>query len=189
MELQEILTVYGNVKEPRNLTHLLIKAREKKPIKTKRQLKELIYNYSFNKKNIDYHREVKLVFQALRVFVNGEIFSLKNLIRGFNNSLSTNSLAIIIGFHQYEHYTIRKELVDYRRVTGKKFCKLWANAKAPTQQEIKENPPSKSALMFAVRTVRSKVFDKGINNDIEEKVEISNAIDSASNNFMNLNLK
>lgn len=152
----ELTDILSTNTEPINLVNGILKFRSKQKIESKKDLKDIIKTYTIKKRSLDYKREVKLAFQNLRIFVNQELLSLKMMISNMDQILTSNSLVIILGFHDDEHFTIKKELSDYRRIQGSKFVKFWAIGKLPKKREISENISSKSAKLYAVRQNRSK---------------------------------
>ena len=88
-------------------------------------------------------------FQALRIAANDELGSINDLIESLPNVLSSNGRACIITFHSTEDRIVKHGMrahEDTLRMISKK-------AIMPTEEEVKNNPRSRSAQLRIVERI------------------------------------
>ncbi len=174
-ELEKILNYFGDESDAKIISKNIIKFRETKKINTQDLVS--IIERSKRKKNFKVHIATK-TFQALRIFVNKEI---SELIYGLINSakiLKKNGILAVVTFHSLEDKIVKyffKNLSENKSVSRyepkieqKPLSFLMPQKKpiTPSDLEIKENQPSRSAkLRYVIKNNDS--YD--IETDIEEK--------------------
>ena len=153
--LNKIFKYFGDEKEAKFITKKIIKNRILKEITTEK-LVNIIENTK-RKKNFKIHSSTK-IFQALRIFVNKEI---SELIYGLINSakiLKKDGILAIITLHSLEDRIVKyylKNLSESKTISRydpqiekKKFFEMpKKNQFVPTEEELKDNPPSRSAKL------------------------------------------
>ena len=174
-ELEKILKYFGEENDSKIISRNIVKERSLKKLNTQDLVK--IIERSKRKKNYKTHSATK-TFQALRIFVNKEI---SELIYGLINSvkvLKKNGVLVIVTFHSLEDKIVKyffKSLSEHKSISRyepnikKKeiFFKMPQKKPIiPTEKEIKENPPSRSAkLRYLIK--KKDIFD--VESDILEK--------------------
>lgn len=154
-ELFKIFKIGGVGQEARAVTKAIINNR---PIKTAVDLADLVQKTAPNHKTKSHPATV--IFQALRIEVNQEFQQLKDLLKVIPTIISKDrGRAAIISFHSLEDrevgHTMREwgrgdDRPAYLRVDeGRKKLGTLITKKAiePTEEEIRENPASRSALL------------------------------------------
>ena len=174
-DLEKILKFFGDEKDAKIISKNIIKFREKKKINTEDLVN--IIEKSKRRKNFKIHSATKS-FQALRIFVNKEI---SELIYGLINSvkiLKKDGVLAVVTFHSLEDKIVKyffKNLSEnnsvsrYKpKVEQKELSFLMPQKKPiiPSDQEIKENQPSRSAKL---RYLVKKKDNYEIETDILEK--------------------
>ena len=183
-ELEKIFKFFGEEKEAKRIANKIVKERTKKKIDTQELVK--IVDSSKRKKNYKTHSATK-VFQALRIFVNKEI---SELIYGLINAtkvLEKNGIIAVVSFHSLEDKIVKyffkslsetKSVSRYMPKTKEKvnlFKLINKKPIIPSSQEIRENPPSRSAkLRSAVKQEDSVNFDIDILEKFKNLIEIEN---------------
>ena len=126
------------------------------------------------KKNYNHKKNKSTkVFQSLRIFVNQEV---SELIYGLINAyriLPINSFIIVVTFHSLEDKIVKFFFKNYsddkkgsRYLPNPKSMKKYFELKnkkpiTPSQKEIKQNPPSRSAkLRYAKKISNDANFDE-----------------------------
>jgi 16S rRNA (cytosine1402-N4)-methyltransferase len=143
--MADIIYGYGEEKYSRRIAKAIVNYREKKSIDTTGELVEIISQAvpAFYRRG-RLHPATK-TFQALRITVNDELNSLKTgLIKGFEKLASGGRMAII-SFHSLEDRIVKnfnKEKAD----SGKAKI-ITKRPITPTEEEIRENPRSRSAKL------------------------------------------
>ena len=171
-ELESIFKCFGEEKEAKKISINIVRERKKKEIDTK-ALVQLIEKTK-KRKNFKIHSATK-VFQALRIFVNREITELiMGLIAGAR-VLKKDGILAVVTFHSLEDKIVKfffknlsekKSISRYMpKINEKDNLFKLTNKKPiiPANEEIKKNPPSRSAkLRFAIKDKNILNFEKEI---------------------------
>lgn len=106
--LCDIFFRYGEEKWSKRIAEFIINRREKEPIKTTKELADIIsaaIPAGAREKN---SHPAKRVFQAIRIEVNGELEILKNAIEDFVSCLNSGGRLAIITFHSLEDRIVKQ---------------------------------------------------------------------------------
>ena len=182
--LNKIFKYFGDEKEAKFITKKIIKNRMFKEITTEK-LVNIIENTK-RKKNFKIHSSTK-IFQALRIFVNKEI---SELIYGLINSakiLKKDGILAVISFHSLEDRIVKyffKNLSESKtfsryepQIEKKKFFFEMPRKKpiVPTEEELKDNPPSRSAkLRYLIKKDDIYEIETDIMEQFQELLKIEN---------------
>ncbi|TLD91934.1 16S rRNA (cytosine(1402)-N(4))-methyltransferase RsmH [Helicobacter magdeburgensis] len=124
MRLEEIFRIYGEIRQSKKLTEIIVSAREKKPFESALELSELIERHF---PRIGGIHPATLAFQALRIEVNGELEQLQTLLQSiesaFINGVLYDCKVAIISFHSLEDRIIKQTFKQWA-----KSCKCEENA-------------------------------------------------------------
>lgn len=141
-ELAKIFFELGEEPQSRKIAQAIVEQRKLKPIKTTRQLAELVAQTVKYKKPSKIHPATR-TFQALRIFVNKELENIEIFLKAAINALAPGGRLVCISFHSLEDRivkTVFRENRDRLHIITKKPI-------LPTIEEIEENPSSRSAKM------------------------------------------
>jgi len=141
-ELSNIFFQYGEEKHSRRIAKAIVDYRKKKKIETTDELAKIVSSCVGYRSKI--HPATR-VFQALRIYVNDEMGSLKEFLNKSLGYLSLGGRLIIISFHSLEDRVVKnffkeKEKDGFLKVLTKKPI-------VPGEEELKINPRSRSAKM------------------------------------------
>jgi len=183
-ELEKIFKFFGDEKEGKYIAKNIVKERSKNKIDTQALVK--IIDRSKKKKNFKVHSATK-VFQALRILVNKEI---SELIFGLINAakvLKKDGVLAVVTFHSLEDKIVKyffkslsenksiSRYVPVARQTKTLFKLIQKKAIVPSEKEIIENLPSRSAkLRFAIKKTDFYDFDTDIYDQFKHLIEIEN---------------
>lgn len=106
--LSDIFFRYGEEKWSKRIAEFIVNRREKQPIKTTKELADIIsaaIPAGAREKN---SHPAKRVFQAVRIEVNGELEILKNAVQDFVSSLKSGGRLAIITFHSLEDRIVKQ---------------------------------------------------------------------------------
>ncbi len=158
-ELAKIIYEYGEERFSKQIARNICKTREEHPIKTTKELVEIIEKSIPKSKQNDGH-PAKRTFQAIRIEVNDEIKPLYQTIRDCIDCLATEGRLCVITFHSLEDRAVKNAFIEAK---GKctcpsdlPYCVCGAKSlgkiitKKPitaTEEELKENSRSKSAKL------------------------------------------
>lgn len=158
-ELAEIISKYGEEKYARQIAQGIVRAREKAPVETTLQLAEIVKQSVPAKACRDGHPARK-TFQALRIQVNGELDKLSEGLDAAFSLLKPGGRLAVITFHSLEDRIVKQRMADWCKgcicppdfpvcVCGRKPQAelLYKKGLVPSEQEIKENPRSRSARL------------------------------------------
>ncbi len=173
--IEKILKVFGEESDAKVISKNIEKQRKLKIIDSQELVK--IIEKSKRKKNYKIHSATK-TFQALRIFVNKEISELLNGLINSARLLKKDGILAVVTFHSLEDKIVKyffkdlstnKSISRYQPKKQQKeiFFKMPIKKPIlPTDNEIKINPPSRSAkLRYIIKT--SDSFD--IETDILDK--------------------
>ena len=171
--LYKIFKYFGDEKYAKPISKKIVQVRQNEEIDTKNLVKII---ESIKKFNARKNNSTK-VFQALRIFVNREISELISGLINAYNILPIGGLIVVVTFHSIEDKIVKFFFKEYSKITNssrylpknfssKKYFNL-TNKKPiiPSSNEIKINPPSRSAkLRFAYKSKDGCDFKKFVNN-------------------------
>lgn len=160
-ELSRIITKYGEEKFARSIARNIVKARQQKRIETTLELSEIIKVSMPAAARREGH-PARRTFQALRIEVNGEIEKLDSSITDMFKSLNVGGVLAVITFHSLEDRTVKHNFVEWCKgctcppdfpvcICGKTpQGKVCFKAKSASDEELTENPRSRSAKLRAI---------------------------------------
>jgi len=183
-ELEKIFRYFGEEKESKRIAHNIIEDRKSREITTEELVR--IVESSKRKKNYKTHSATK-IFQALRIFVNKEI---SELIYGLINAakiVKKDGVIAVVTFHSLEDKIVKyffKSLSENKSISRympKEEDKInlfkLINKKpiTPSEKEINENPPSRSAkLRYVIKKEDFYDFETDILEKFNNLIEIEN---------------
>ena len=183
-EIEKILKYFGDENEAKFISRNIIKERQSKKIDTQELVR--IIEKSKRKKNYKVHCATK-TFQALRIFVNKEI---SELIYGLINSakvLKKDGILAVVTFHSLEDKIVKyffrnlsenKSISRYEPKIKQKEILFKMPIKkpiTPSDKEVKENPPSRSAkLRYLIKQEDTHEIESDILDKFSHLLEIEN---------------
>lgn len=163
-DLIRIFSEYGEERFSKRIAKAIIEQRRLKKLETTIELADLIKKCTPHVKS-SIHPATR-VFQAIRIEVNHELTNVKNTLNDVLDLLDVGAIISVISFHSLEDRIV-KHLFKYHSQRchcdkNQMICacpppKLELVNKKPitaTQQEVKENPPSRSAKLRIARCIR-----------------------------------
>lgn len=142
-EIADILFELGEERKSRIIAKKIIESR---PIKTCKELAEIIkyvYVRGAQGKTFKTHPATKS-FQALRIFVNDEIDVLKDTLRDIQKFMAPGARLAIISFHSLEDRIVKNYFRDGKKETWEILTKKPVIA---GPEELHENPRARSAKL------------------------------------------
>ncbi|MDC3203866.1 16S rRNA (cytosine(1402)-N(4))-methyltransferase RsmH [Candidatus Pelagibacter sp.] len=181
-ELEKILKFFGDEKEGKYIARKIVKERVNKKIDTQGLVK--IIDGSKRRNNFRINNSTK-AFQALRIFVNKEI---SELIYGLINAakiLKKDGVLAVVTFHSLEDKIVKyffkslsenKSISRYTPITEQTDTLFHLTKKkpiTPNDEELSENPPSRSAkLRFAIKKTDFFDFETDIEDQFKNLIDI-----------------
>lgn len=151
--LSDIFRLYGEMKNSRQLASTLAKARAKGEISTTGQLAEVLTPVLGRARE---KKDMAKVFQALRIEVNGEMKALQKMLVAATQVLAPGGRLVVLTYHSLEDRMV-KNMMRCGNVEGEMTQDIYGNIKsplrsvgkmqAPNEQELENNPRSRSAKL------------------------------------------
>lgn len=160
MELFRIIRDYGEDKFAKNIAKHIVQARAIKPVETTGELNEIIRAAIPAKMREKGGHPSKRTYQAIRIACNRELEVLENSLDTFVELLKPGGRLCIITFHSLEDRIVKSAFRSCENpctcppelpvcVCGKKSRgrAVYRKPVLPTQEEMEQNPRSKSAKL------------------------------------------
>ncbi len=167
--LFKIFKFFGDEKYAKPISKKIVEVRQNKKIKTE-NLVEIIEGIKTKKSK---RNNSTKIFQSLRMFVNQEISELINGLINAYNILPVGGLIVVVTFHSIEDKIVKYFFKEYseiknssrylpNKITNTKYFNLIEKKPIiPSSEEIKINPPSRSAkLRYAFKIDNGCDFKK-----------------------------
>ena len=161
-DLVRIFSEYGEERFSKRIAKKIVEARRIEPVRTTKELADIIIKAAPHiKSNI--HPATR-VFQAVRIEVNNELKNVKIVLNDILDLLDVGGIISVISFHSLEDRIV-KQIFRYESAKCRcndMICKCTPPRielvnKKPIMagdEEIKENPPSRSAKLRVARKIR-----------------------------------
>ncbi|HNT79892.1 MAG TPA: 16S rRNA (cytosine(1402)-N(4))-methyltransferase RsmH [Bacteroidia bacterium] len=156
-DMQQVFSQYGEIRNAKTAARNIAAYREEFSISTSGDLLKALGKCVPPKKEKQYLAQL---FQSIRIAVNQEIESLKELLLSLGQLIKSEGRFVVLTYHSLEdrlvkHFlqsgntegTISKDL--YGNTIGLEFMPLYRKAIGPTEQEIAMNPRARSAKLRA----------------------------------------
>jgi 16S rRNA (cytosine1402-N4)-methyltransferase len=153
-DLIRVFRDYGELKNAIKITSHIINRREKKPIETTFELKDALYDLAPAKQE---NKFFAIVFQALRIEVNNELESLKEMLKQAEECLISGGRIVVMSYHSLEDRLV-KNFLRYGNFEAKEEKDFFGNKLSPfkliqrkpvmaSEEEVKHNPRARSAKL------------------------------------------
>ena len=168
-ELADVIFQYGEERYSRRIAKAIVQARQLSRITSSKVLADIIYSAvpaQYRHGNI--HPATK-TFQALRIAVNGELDRLPRALNSAFDCLNIGGKMGVITFHSLEDRIVKNIFRDWGKQCicppeqpictcgGKPRAELLTHKPvAPTDEEVSENSPSRSAKLRVIRKLRER---------------------------------
>ena len=158
-DLERVIWDYGEERWAKRIAEFIVMERKNHTIDTTLQLVDIIKKSIPKKFRMDSH-PAKKTFQAIRIEVNNELNVLKDTIPKMVRLLNKNGRICIITFHSLEDRIVKNSFNELAKdcICPKEFPICTCNKEKeieiitrkpiiPTDEEIKENPRSRSSKL------------------------------------------
>ena len=111
-DLTRTLRVYGEETHARRISNAIVLARANSPIKTTRELAEIVQAAVPGKVRAQKKHPATKTFQAIRIAINGELEQLKELLDQSVDVLAKGGRLCVISFHSLEDRMVKRFMRD-----------------------------------------------------------------------------
>lgn len=147
-ELADIFYKYGEEYRSRQIAKAICQRRKKGKINTAQELQEIVVSVKRPEGKIN---PATKVFQALRIFVNGELENLEMLLKSAPELLNSGGRVVIITFHSLEDRIVKQ---NFKNNSSEGIYKiLTKKVITATEEEIRQNHRSRSAKIRAAEKI------------------------------------
>jgi 16S rRNA (cytosine1402-N4)-methyltransferase len=156
-EIAQVLKTYGEERFAKRIARAIVEARDEAPLLTTGRLAEVVSraNPAWEKGKHPATRS----FQAIRIYINGELDALRQGLESIVDVLSVQGRLAVISFHSLEDRIVKRFMRD--QAVGERFpagvpvtddqrnprLKLVGKAIRPDAGEIEVNPRARSAVL------------------------------------------
>ena len=161
-ELEQIFKYFGEEKNSKLISKKIVLERQKKDLDTQ-DLVNIVKRVK--KRHYTKTNPATKVFQALRIFVNKEISELSKSLETSASIIGQNGIILTVSFHSLEdkickfffnHLSKQDKVSRYlpeKKTKEKSFSLITKKPVTPDSQELKLNPPSRSAKLRAIKKI------------------------------------
>ena len=163
-ELVKIFSEYGEERFSKRIAKKIVEQRKIKKLETTTELADLIVNCTPKVKS--HIHPATRVFQAIRIEINHELQNVKNTLNDVLDLLDFGAIISVISFHSLEDRLVKQTFKYYSTRCHCERNQMVCNCPPPvielvnkkpmmaSEEEIKENPPSRSAKLRIARCIR-----------------------------------
>ncbi len=159
-----VLSLYGELRQARRMAAAIVKEREAgRPVDTVGRLSEIVAPMISPKHE---KKEMAMLFQALRIEVNGEMQALEQFLAGCLKVLRPGGRLAIITYHSLEDRMVKnfmrtgnvegREDRDFFGAVSRPLRPLGSKPIVPDADEIERNPRSRSAKLRVAERLPDK---------------------------------
>lgn len=160
-QLAQVLYLYGELKQSRQMAHTIVRARSQRSIDTTLQLIDVIRPHIRPNQE---KKELAQVFQALRIEVNHEIDVLKRLLQASLDVLRPGGRLVVITYHSLEDRLV-KNFMRSGNIEGQVVKDFYGRVQSPLElvnnrvitpsdDEVQRNPRSRSAKLRIAQKIK-----------------------------------
>ena len=158
-DLANIIYIFGEERHSRAVARAIIAARKEAPITTTRALADLVAKVVRGKPG-DIHPATR-TFQALRIFVNGELDELISALSAAERVLRPGGRLVVVSFHSLEDRIVKNFFNERAKAGGSSrhqpetalaapsFAILTKRPVTADDEEVSANPRARSAKLRA----------------------------------------
>ncbi|MGY0407540.1 MAG: 16S rRNA (cytosine(1402)-N(4))-methyltransferase RsmH, partial [Polaribacter sp.] len=129
-KLAEILFLYGELRNSRNIAKTIVEKRQEQKIETSFQLKQVLQRFLPKAKE---HKILAQIFQAIRIEVNEELDVLKDFLQQVPTLLTNNGRLSVISYHSLEDRLV-KRFIRTGLFSGEPEKDVFGNSTVPLQK-------------------------------------------------------
>lgn len=148
--LADVIFQYGEERQSRRVARAIVRARQEQPIETTGQLAAVVRRAAGGRgwQRID---PATRTFQALRIWVNGELDGLDRFLDDAVQSLGAAGRVAIIAFHSLEDRIVKHTFREF--AAAGRVAIVTRRPVVPGEAEVAANPRARSARLRVVENV------------------------------------
>lgn len=156
--LADVIYGWGEERFSRRIARAIVEAREKQPIRTAKELAEIVKSAVPAPARYGRIHPATKTFQALRIAVNDELGSLEEVLRNTWHMLEDGGRIAVISFHSLEDRIVKQRFSDLEKKG--EGTRITRKPVTPSGDELIENPRARSAKLRVIeKNVRNQHHD------------------------------
>ena len=158
-DITQVLKEFGEEKFGKRIAHAIVEYRADKPLKTTKQLADLIDQAVPVKDK--YKHPATRSFQGIRIYINAELEQLREGLKGAVAALGHGGRLAVISFHSLEDRMVKRFMreqskgkdlpmglpVTQAEIDADKVLKLMSKAIKPSERELDRNIRARSSVL------------------------------------------
>ena len=158
-ELEDLIFVYGEEREARQIAKAIVAKRHREPIQTTSALRKIVWQATSRRSHSGRIDPATKTFQALRIRTNQELENLERILETGWQALREGGRICVISFHSLEDRIVKKtfrKLASARDVNdgpGAVLRIVTPKPIRPSGEECRRNPRSRSAKLRCAERV------------------------------------
>jgi len=154
--LADVFYLYGEFRQARRMAAAIVKARAKRPFATTQDLLNVM-DSQLAQAGAQGKKDLARLFQSLRIEVNHEMDALRDLLKAATRLLRPGGRLSVITYHSLEDRIVKNVMrtgnaegrmqQDFFGRTTSPFHLINNKVTLPTEQEVLDNPRSRSAKL------------------------------------------
>ncbi len=150
-ELENMLWDYGDERWARMIARCIVERRKKQPLRTTSDLVDCVLAAIPPGARDKRIHPATRTFQAVRIYVNGELDLLEDALEGAASVLAPGGVLAVLSYHSGEDRIVKN---TFRKLAQIGFEDVYRKPLIPTDGEIRRNPRARSAKLRALRAAR-----------------------------------
>ncbi|MCB8933569.1 MAG: 16S rRNA (cytosine(1402)-N(4))-methyltransferase RsmH [Fimbriimonadaceae bacterium] len=151
-EIERVLSEFGDERWARAIAKAVVERRRGASLKTTQDLVDCVLAAIPPRAREKRIHPATRTFQAVRIWVNGELDLLEGALRGAARSLAPNGVLVVLSYHSGEDRIVKQTFRSLAADEG--FEDLSRKPLVPTPEEVRANPRARSAKMRVLRQPR-----------------------------------
>jgi 16S rRNA (cytosine1402-N4)-methyltransferase len=148
VELEQILFDYGDERWARAIAKKVIERRRERPLRTTQDLVDCVLAAIPSGARDKRIHPATRTFQAIRIAVNNELGGLDEGLKEAAHTLAPGGTLAVLSYHSGEDRIVKHA---FKELAQNGFTEVTKKPVQPQEDEIRENPRSRSAKLRAIR--------------------------------------
>lgn len=154
-ELADLIFQFGEERYSRRIARSVVLSRRNEPIDTAEGLAEIVRRAVPPAARRGRSHPATRTFQALRIAVNRELTRLDALLDSAPDLLAPGGRLGIISFHSLEDRAVKRAFRSRAQREDPDFAVVTKKPLVPSEAEVRENPPSRSAKFRVIEKLEA----------------------------------
>lgn len=147
-QIERMLSDLGDERWARAIAKTIVDRRKAAPLRTTDDLKQCVLDTIPRKAWDKRIHPATRTFQAVRMFVNGELDGLSDALETWAESLAPGGTLVVLAYHSGEDRIVK---TVFRELSERGFTDLYRKPLTADEPEVRRNPRSRSAKLRALR--------------------------------------